>query len=160
MVQRPREHFAVWHFWDGPERAFSHWYINLQTAFRRSLATIETQDLEVDFVVNPDGAWKLKDWDLVDDRVAEERFTPELAAWIRKYALAFQEQLAQGDRPWDTEWQPGSPTRECCCRNRSQRRCRPTRCGHLSHQRSRLKTHLGPVSSTCETYRPQNAVLA
>jgi hypothetical protein len=50
MVQRPGEHYAVWHFWEGEARTFSHWYINLQTAFRRGPGTIDTQDLEVDFV--------------------------------------------------------------------------------------------------------------
>lgn len=48
MVQRPGEHHAVWHFWDGADRRFSHWYVNLQTAFRRTAIGYDTQDLEVD----------------------------------------------------------------------------------------------------------------
>jgi Protein of unknown function (DUF402) len=109
MVQRPGEHYAVWHFWEGEARTFYHWYINLQTAFRRGPGTIDTQDLEVDFVVNADGSWKLKDWELVDDRVAEQRFTPELATWIREYAMAFQERLERGERAWDIEWTEWTP---------------------------------------------------
>jgi hypothetical protein len=67
--------------------------------------------LNVDYarVVKPDGAWKLKDWDLVDDRVAEQRFTPELAVWIREYAMSFQAQLERGEHPWDIEWTEWTP---------------------------------------------------
>src|SRR6478672_2093334 len=28
MLQRPGESYAVWHFWDGPARAFEGWYVN------------------------------------------------------------------------------------------------------------------------------------
>src|SRR4051794_9632981 len=33
MLQRPDEAHAVWVFWDGPEREFSGWYLNIQEPF-------------------------------------------------------------------------------------------------------------------------------
>ena len=36
MVQRPGDDHAVWHFWTGADRAFDHWYVNIQQAFRRT----------------------------------------------------------------------------------------------------------------------------
>ena len=109
MVQRPGEHHAVWHFWKGPDREFAGWYINLQTAFRRNGSILDTQDLEVDLVVAPDGSWEMKDWDALDDRVAEGRFTPALADWIRALATDLGERLDRGDHWWDhslASWRP------------------------------------------------------
>lgn len=109
MVQRPGEHHAVWHFWDGPERDFSCWYINLQTAFRRTPTGYDTQDLELDLVVLPDGSWTLKDDDLMDDRVTEGRFTPELVQWARDLAGNLIDRLEAGDRWWDESWARWTP---------------------------------------------------
>jgi hypothetical protein len=104
MVQRRDEHHAVWHFWDGPDREFACWYINLQTAFHRTATGYETQDLELDLVVLPDGSWTLKDDDVLDDRVDEGRFTPELARWVRGLAGELMGRLYDDDRWWDETW--------------------------------------------------------
>lgn len=109
MVQRPGEHHAVWHFWDGADRAFACWYINLQTAFRRTASGYETQDLELDLVVLPDGSWSLKDDDVLDDRVAEGRFTPELAEWTRGLAGELIDRLEADHWWWDRSWAEWSP---------------------------------------------------
>lgn len=57
MVQRPGDPYAVWHFWDGPDRDFTCWYINLQADHRRTEIGYDTQDFELDFVVFPGGDW-------------------------------------------------------------------------------------------------------
>ncbi len=61
MLQRPGEAHAVWHFWDGPDRDFTCWHLNLQAPFRRTPIGYDTQDLELDLVVSPDGSFVLKD---------------------------------------------------------------------------------------------------
>ena len=98
MVQKPGEHHAIWHFWNGPDRGFTHWYLNLQTAFARTAIGYDTQDLEVDMVVQPDGSWALKDWELLEERLAEGRFWPELDQWLRAYTTSLTERLDRGDR--------------------------------------------------------------
>lgn len=55
MVQRPGDPHAVWHFWTGPDREFTCWYINLQADFVRAAIGYDTQDFELDLVVFPDG---------------------------------------------------------------------------------------------------------
>jgi hypothetical protein len=110
MVQRPGEHHAVWHFWDGGSRDFSRWYINIQTAFRRTPDGFDTQDLELDLVVAPDRGWEMKDWELLDQRVAEGRYTPELAAWIRALGARLGRRLDTGDWWWDERWRDWSPS--------------------------------------------------
>ena len=112
MVQRPGEHHAVWHFWDGPDRSFDRWYINLQTEFRRTHVGYDTQDLEVDFVVRPDGTWSLKDYELLPDRVAEGRYSDGLAEWIRGATPGFTDALDRGELWWDPTWADWSPPEE------------------------------------------------
>ena len=55
------EPFSTWVFWEGRERNLDCWYINLQEPYRRTLDGIDSQDLELDFVVAPDGSWRKKD---------------------------------------------------------------------------------------------------
>ena len=109
MVQRPGEHLAVWHFWHGPDRTFGTWYLNMQTAFARTATGYDTQDLEVDFVVGPDGSWSLKDYEILDQRMQEGRFWPELVDWIRAYTADLVDRLDRGERWWDERWADWTP---------------------------------------------------
>ncbi|MDW3212849.1 MAG: DUF402 domain-containing protein [Ilumatobacteraceae bacterium] len=109
MVQRPGDHHAIWHFWTGPERTFACWYVNLQTAFRRTADAIETQDLELDLVVAPDGSWEMKDWDLLDRRVTEGRFTVDVAVAVRRLGVRLGRELDAGRLWWDLDWQHWTP---------------------------------------------------
>lgn len=109
MVQDPAEHHSVWHFWAGDDRSFACWYINIQTALRRGDRFVDTQDLELDIIVWPDGRWEFKDWELLDTRVDEKAFTPALADWIRDYGTALGERLDADGPWWDTSlttWTP------------------------------------------------------
>lgn len=109
MVQRPEDHYAVWHFWDGPDRDFVCWYLNLQTAFVRASDGYSTQDLELDIVVFPDGSHVVKDDEVLDDRVAEGRYSAELVAWVRSYGEQLTDRLDRVGPWWDRSWAQWSP---------------------------------------------------
>jgi hypothetical protein len=109
MVQRPGEHVAIWHFWDGEDRRFACWYLNLQTAFVRTPTGYSTQDLELDIIVLPDGQFVVKDDELLDERVSDGRYTTELVTWIRAYGNDLTSRL-QSDGPWwDRSWAQWTP---------------------------------------------------
>lgn len=109
MVQRPGDHFAVWHFWEGPDREFACWYLNLQTAFVRTEGGYQTQDLELDLIVFEDGSHVVKDDEVLEDRVAEGRFSPELVAWIRTYGDQLVDRLKSEGVWWDRSWKDWLP---------------------------------------------------
>jgi len=109
MLQRPGDSYAVWHFWHGPDRRFVCWYINLQLPFRRTEIGYDTQDLELDFVVYPDGRWHTKDADRIDQRVAEGRWTAEEAEGIRRIGREVAERLESGERWWPLQWRDWQP---------------------------------------------------
>ena len=112
MVQRPGDHYAVWHFWDGPDREFVCWYLNLQTSFVRSEGGYATQDLELDVIVYPDGSYVVKDDELLEDRVAEGKYSPELVEWIRSYGAELTSRLDSDGPWWDRSWAQWTPPAE------------------------------------------------
>ena len=109
MIQRPGDAYAVWHFWTGPERDFLCWYINLQEPFRRTSFGYDSQDLELDFVVYPEGRWVIKDDDVMDQRVDEGRWSAERVAGIRAHGAEIAARLQTGERWWPLEWKDWSP---------------------------------------------------
>ena len=115
MLQRPGERYAVWHFWDGREREFAGWYLNLQEPFRRTSIGYDTQDLELDVWIpaNGDGSWSFKDDDVLEDRVSEGRFTAAEIEEIRAEGARIGAMLDAGNRWWDTGWSHWSPPPDC-----------------------------------------------
>jgi len=109
MLQRPDDHYAVWHLWDGADRDFVCWYLNLQTAFVRSPNGYSTHDLELDVLVFADGSHIVKDDELLDDRVAEGRYSAELVDWIRSYGDQLTDRLRSEGPWWDRSWAQWTP---------------------------------------------------
>ncbi len=83
QLQRPGEMHAVWVFWQGPRRELGAWYVNIQEPFRRTALGFDTQDLELDIVIAPDGTWRWKDDELLDAWVDRGRWTAQEVAEIR-----------------------------------------------------------------------------
>jgi hypothetical protein len=109
MMQRPGDGYAVWHFWDGPERTFRGWYVNLEV-FARTEIGFDAQDLELDIMINPDGTWEFKDIDLLLQRHDEGRFAPTEVRHILELGKGVGAMIETGkwwwrDRPW-LEWRP------------------------------------------------------
>ena len=109
MLQRPSESYAVWHFWNGPQRKFAGWYLNLQEPFRRTTLGYDTQDLELDVWVPERRRWSFKDADLLEERVREGRFTAARAAKIRGLGDEIGAMLDHGERWWDDSWTAWTP---------------------------------------------------
>ena len=108
-LRRPGEAYSVQHFWDGPERRFLGWYLNLEEPFRRTPSGYDTQDLELDVWIPVDDAWRLKDEDLLDDRVRDGRYTEEQAAATRAIGDQIVAMLERGARWWDERWTTFEP---------------------------------------------------
>lgn len=109
QLQRPGEPHAVWVFWHGPRRQLEAWYVNLQEPFRRTRLGFDTQDLELDIVVAPDGSWQLKDDELLDAWVERGRWTPAEIAEIRAEGARLAAELDAGRRWWSDEWAVWEP---------------------------------------------------
>jgi hypothetical protein len=103
---------AVWVFWQGPERELGAWYVNIQEPFRRTSAGFDTQDLELDLVVSPDGTWRCKVDEKLEDWVRRGRWTGEEVAAVRAEGSRVGPLLDEGRRWWSDEWARWRPDPE------------------------------------------------
>ena len=108
-LQRPDDMHAVWVFWDGQERELAAWYVNIQEPFRRTPLGIDTQDLELDLVIEPDGSWSLKDEDRLDPWIERGRWTAAEIAAIRVEGARLGAELEAGRRWWSDDWATWEP---------------------------------------------------
>ena len=109
QLQRPGEAHAVWLFWTGSERRLAFWYVNLQAPFRRTSLGIDTQDHELDIVIEPDGSWHFKDEERLDGWVRLGRWTEAEVAAIRAEGARIADELDRGERWWSDAWATWEP---------------------------------------------------
>lgn len=106
QLRRAGAWYSVWKFFDGAD--FCGWYVNFERPFVRRHDGIDTDDLELDLVVDPDGTRHWKDVEFLHQRVAEGRFTAEDLLQVLEEAAIVTDLLDRDDRwwsPWDT-WTP------------------------------------------------------
>lgn len=109
QLQRPGEMHSVWVFWEGAERKLGAWYVNIQEPFRRSRLGFDTEDLELDIVVSPDGSWRYKDDERLEGWIERGRWTAAEVAEIRSEARRIGGLLENGNRWWSEEWAAWRP---------------------------------------------------
>jgi uncharacterized protein DUF402 len=109
QLQRPGEMHALWVFWQGPERELGAWYVNIQEPFRRTPIGFDTQDLELDLVVSPDGSWRFKDDEQLDRWIQRGRWTAAEVAEIRAEGARLGGELDAGRRWWSAGWASWRP---------------------------------------------------
>ena len=108
-LHRPGDPYAVWVFWQGPDRQCPGWYLNIQEPLRRTAIGIDTLDHVLDVVVARDGSWRFKDLDELDECVVLGRYTTEEAAAIRAEGESLGRMVDAGDAWWSTSWMDWRP---------------------------------------------------
>lgn len=104
VLHRPGDAHTIWHFWEGAERRFEAWYVNVQEPLRRSPHAFDTQDQELDLVVHADGSWRWKDEQELEDWVGRGRFTVDEVAAIRR-----EGERVVAEWPFPTGWEEWEP---------------------------------------------------
>jgi len=104
FLLEPQKYYSTIYFWNGNSNEFLCYYINFQLPFQRSHCGIDTLDLDLDLVINPDFSYEWKD--IEDYRIAIEKgiIFPE---WTREIDAAKSEildKLEQRQYPYDGSW--------------------------------------------------------
>jgi Protein of unknown function (DUF402) len=109
MLHRPDDAYAVFVFWEGEDRAFSRWYLNLQAPLRRTSIGFDTLDHVLD-LWSPDGRlWHWKDVEQLEQRVSEGHFTPDEALAIAAEGKRLEAELLEHGPWWDETWARWAP---------------------------------------------------
>jgi len=86
------------------------WYVNFQEPSRRTERGLQTMDLALDILVEPDcSSWRWKDEDEFDLFLARGVFTPEVGSRVRDEAATVIERLGRSDPPFDGDWREWRP---------------------------------------------------
>ena len=109
VLRRPGEAYSVWHFWDGPDRRFAGWYLNLEEPHRRTAVGYDPQDLELDVWIPAGERWRFKDEEHLEQRVREGRYTEAQVAAVRRVGGELGAMLDRGERWWDERWASFAP---------------------------------------------------
>ena len=109
MLRRPGDRYSIWAFWEGEEREFACWYVNLERPYRRSAIGIDSLDHELDLWSEDGVTWHLKDEEGVKECVAHGRFDEQEAERIWADAAIFQAEYARDGPWWDLAWADWTP---------------------------------------------------
>ncbi len=108
-LHRPGDAYSVWVFWEGDERRFAGWYLNLEAPYVRTERGIDTHDHELDLWSEDGQTWEFKDAELMEQRVAEGLFTAEEAAAIEAEGTRLEAEVRGGGGWWDAAWATWAP---------------------------------------------------
>ena len=100
---RPGDLHGLGLFWD-EAWSFLGWYVNLQAPLVSSPVGFDSQDWDLDVVVEPDGTWAWKDEDDFADAQALGVLDAETAAAARA-----EGERVVDERPWPTGWESWRP---------------------------------------------------
>jgi uncharacterized protein DUF402 len=86
------------------------WYVNFQEPCRRTARALQTMDLALDIVVEPDrSSWRWKDEDEFDLFLARGVLDPEVGMRVREEAAAIIERITRNESPFDSDWPSWRP---------------------------------------------------
>lgn len=108
ILVRPGELRATWVMWR-PDGAFAGWYVNLQSALRRTPWGFDFSDYQLDLVVGPDRAWRLKDEAELAIAIEDGKIGPALAEEIREEMRRAIDAIESAAAPFSEEWEGWRP---------------------------------------------------
>lgn len=107
QLRRTGDWYSVWKFFSAPGD-FDCWYVNFERPVVRTEHGMDTDDLELDLVVLPDGQRSWKDVEHLAMRLDQGRFGVEELVTVLHAAADVTDLLDRDDRwwsPWDG-WVP------------------------------------------------------
>jgi protein associated with RNAse G/E len=109
FILEPEKYYSTVYFWDHASHEFLCYYINFQLPFKKTLHSIDTLDLDLDIVVNPDYSFEWKDLDDYQKGIETGVILPE---WVKNIEAAKKEildRLERRDYPFDEYWKDWQP---------------------------------------------------
>ena len=113
LLVAPNDAHSVLLFWEGPNRVFDRWYINLQSPVRRTVLGIDFTDHFLGIIVGADLAtWRWKDEDELQKALSLGLVSPTLASQIRAEGDRVIRKIQAGDSPFKDGWDRWRPNHE------------------------------------------------
>jgi hypothetical protein len=107
QLHRAGDLYAVWAFFVAGR--LHYWYVNFEAAIVRQQHGFDTCDYGLDIVIEPNGAWRWKDVDDLDDMRRAGRVTDEEVLAVNTEAQRVAADL-DADRRWWRPWDGWHPS--------------------------------------------------
>jgi hypothetical protein len=104
IILVPEAFYSTMLFWDDTSNQFLCYYINFQVPFRRRQWGIDTLDLDLDIVIDPDFSFKWKDEEDYQKAIEHGLITPEWVQGIENAKPEIFEKLEKRLYPFDGSW--------------------------------------------------------
>ncbi|MEO8354889.1 MAG: DUF402 domain-containing protein [Chloroflexota bacterium] len=92
LLFEPQKYYSMILFWAHQSNEFLCHYINFQLPFRRSHYGVDTLDLDLDLIINPDFSHEWKDVEDYQKAIDHEIILPE---WTREIDAAGKDILGE-----------------------------------------------------------------
>lgn len=104
FVLEPEKYYSTIYFWHHESNEFLCYYINFQLPFRRKPYSIDTLDLDLDMVINPDFSFEWKDEDDYDKGIETGVILTEWVDEIETAKIEVLDRLEKREYPLDNFW--------------------------------------------------------
>jgi len=104
FLLEPKKYYSTIFFWNNESHEFLGYYINFQLPFKRSHCGIDTLDLDLDLIINPDFSYEWKDIEDYQKATDEEIISPEWTKEIDKAKKEVLDTLEKRQYPYDGSW--------------------------------------------------------
>lgn len=104
LLLEPQKYYSTMYFWHDESNEFLCYYINFQLPFQRSHCGVDTLDLDLDLIINPDFSFEWKDEDDYQKAIDNGVIIPE---WTQEIEMAKNEvvnKLEKRQYPYDGSW--------------------------------------------------------
>ncbi|NJC95726.1 MAG: hypothetical protein C3F07_02000 [Anaerolineales bacterium] len=109
LLLEPGKYYSTILFWNDASSEFLYHYINFQLPFTRSHCGIDTLDLDLDLVIDPDLSIEWKDVDDYQRAIEHGVIFPEWMGNIEAAKEEVLERLAMRQYPFDGSWLDWKP---------------------------------------------------
>jgi protein associated with RNAse G/E len=109
LIFEPREYYSTILFWNHESHKFLCYYINFQLPFKRNQCALDTLDLELDLIVNPDLTCEWKDVDDYEKAIEHGIMTPQWIQGIEEAKPEIFDRLERRQYPFDGSWLDWKP---------------------------------------------------
>jgi hypothetical protein len=104
FLLEPEKYYSTIYFWNDASNEFMCYYMNFQLPFQRSACGIDTLDLDLDLVINPDLSFGWKDLDDYQKAIDHGIIFPEWIQGIEDAKPEIFEKLQKRQYPFDGSW--------------------------------------------------------
>jgi protein associated with RNAse G/E len=109
IFMEPDAYFSTALVWEHDTDEFLGWYVNFERPFTRTPLGFDTLDLEVDLMVQPDGAWRWKDEAEYREGVRRGSISSAVAQQVEQARVEALHRVQSAASPFDTSWQAWRP---------------------------------------------------